>query len=45
MIDKLWEDEGDLSRRFLVEIYSEVKGLKLPWDDYQKSKRDDEKDD
>lgn len=41
MIDKLWEDEGDLSRRSLVEIYSEVKGSQLPWDDYRKTKYDE----
>ena len=34
-IDKMWEDEGDLNRRTLVEIYSKVKGEKLPWDDYR----------
>ena len=42
MIDKLWEDEGDLSRRSLVEIYAEVKGKKLPWDNYRKAKYDEE---
>lgn len=41
MIDKLWEDEGDLSRRSLVEIYSEVKGSQLPWDNYKKAKYDE----
>lgn len=41
MIDKLWEDEGDLSRRSLVEIYSEVKGFQLPWDNYRKAKYDE----
>lgn len=41
MIDKLWEDEGDLSRRSLVEIYSEVKGSQLPWDNYRKAKYDE----
>ena len=40
MIDKMWEDEGDLSRRALVDIYSEVKGEKLPWDSYKKAKYD-----
>ena len=40
MIDKLWEDEGDLSRRSLVEIYSAVKGSQLPWDNYRKAKYD-----
>lgn len=39
-IDKLWEDEGDLTRRSLVEIYTEVKGEKLPWDTYKKAKYD-----
>ena len=34
-IDKMWEDEGDLNRRTLVDIYSKVKGEKLPWDDYR----------
>lgn len=42
MIDKLWEDEGDLSRRSLVEIYAEVKGQKLPWDNYRKAKYGEE---
>lgn len=41
MIDKLWEDEGDLSRRSLVEIYVEVKGSQLPWDNYRKAKYDE----
>lgn len=41
MIDKLWEDEGDLSRRSLVEIYTEVTGEKLPWDNYRKAKYDE----
>ena len=41
MIDKLWEDEGDLSRRSLVEIYSAVKGSQLPWDNYRKAKYDE----
>lgn len=42
MIDKMWEDEGDLSRRALVDIYYEVKKERLPWDEYKKSKYDDE---
>ena len=41
VIDKFWEDEGDLSRRALVKIYEEVKGKKLPWDDYRKAKYDE----
>lgn len=42
MIDKLWEDEGDLSRRSLVEIYAEEKGKRLPWDTYKKAKYDED---
>ena len=41
VIDKFWEDEGDLSRRALVEIYAEVKGKRLPWDGYRKAKYDE----
>lgn len=37
-IDKMWEDEGDLSRRALVETYYEVKGERLPWDQYRQAK-------
>ncbi|WP_317380655.1 DNA phosphorothioation system sulfurtransferase DndC [uncultured Intestinimonas sp.] len=42
VIDKMWEDEGDLSRRALVEIYEKIKGKKLPWDIYKKAKYDSE---
>lgn len=42
MIDKMWEDEGDLTRRSLVEIYYKVKGTRLPWDHYKRAKYDDE---
>ena len=42
MIDRLWEDEGDLSRRALVELYYEETGSKLPWDEYKKAKYDSE---
>lgn len=34
-IDLLWDNEGDLSRRSLVTIYSLVKGKQLPWDEYK----------
>ena len=34
-IDKTWDDEGDLSRRTLVDLYYEIKGQHLPWDDYK----------
>lgn len=32
-IDQIWEKEGDLSRRRLVDIYSDVMGEQLPWDE------------
>lgn len=34
-IDMLWDNEGDLSRRKMVEIYHTVKGSRLPWDSYK----------
>jgi len=34
-IDILWDREGDLTRRSLVDIYAEVTGKKLPWDQYK----------
>lgn len=34
-IDSLWDNEGDLSRRKLVEIFHAVKGFRLPWDSYK----------
>lgn len=34
-IDALWDSEGDLTRRCLVETYFEVKGERLPWDSYK----------
>ena len=34
-IDIMWDQEGDLSRRCLVDIYSSVTGKKLPWDQYK----------
>jgi len=42
MIDKLWEDEGDLTRRALVDIYYEVKHTRLPWDQFKHAKYDKE---
>jgi len=42
MIDKLWEDEGDLSRRALVDVYYEVRGTRLPWDQFKHAKYDEE---
>lgn len=41
MIDKIWDDEEDLSHRELVNLYHEVTGEKLPWDDYKKPVFDD----
>lgn len=34
-IDKMWASEGDLYRRTLVETYYEIKGERLPWDQYR----------
>ena len=34
-IDIMWDSDGDLTRRRLVEIYSEVTGKTLPWDPYK----------
>ena len=34
-IDEIWDKEGDLSRRKLVDIYRDIKGKSLPWDDYK----------
>lgn len=41
-IDKIWEKEGDLSRRRLIEIYYEEMGEKLPWHDLKVSLYSDE---
>lgn len=35
MIDYMWEQDGDLTRRTLVDIYFEIKGTRLPWDEYK----------
>ena len=35
MIDTIWDTEGDLSRRALVDIYYEVFGTRLSWDEYK----------
>lgn len=34
-IDEIWDEELDLSRRTLVELYYELTGEKLPWYDYK----------
>lgn len=41
-IDQMWENEGDLSRRALVETYYEVRGERLPWDRFKHAKYDEE---
>lgn len=41
-IDKMWEKEGDLTRRALVNTYYEVKGVRLPWDQYKHAKYDED---
>lgn len=35
-IEKIWDDELDLSRRTLVDIYEDVFGEKLSWDNFKK---------
>ena len=42
VIDKMWDEEGDLSCRRLVDSYYKVKGKKLPWDDYKTPRFDPE---
>lgn len=41
-IDKMWDEEGDLTCRKLVDIYYDVKGIKLPWDEYKVPRFDNE---
>ena len=36
-IDEMWDKDGDVTRRTLVDIYSSVKGEKLPWDEFKTS--------
>lgn len=42
VIDKMWDEEGDLTGRTLVDTYSKVKGRKLPWDEYKAPRFDNE---
>lgn len=42
IIDKIWDDEEDLTHRTLVDLYSKIMGEKLPWDDYKKPMFDKE---
>ena len=41
-IDEIWDQELDLSRRVLVELYKEITGEKLPWYDYKEPLIDSE---
>ncbi len=36
-IDEIWDNELDLSRRALVDLYYELTGNRLPWDDYKEA--------
>lgn len=40
-IDNIWQEEHDLKRTTLVNIYYEVMGEKLPWHDFKKPVFDD----
>ena len=42
IIDTLWDLEGDLSRRTLVNMYYEIFGEKLKWDEYKEPLYDEE---
>lgn len=35
-IDQIWDEEQDLTRRVMVDLYYEETGEKLPWDDLKK---------
>lgn len=35
VIDSMWDSEGDLSRRCMVDIYYDIKGERLSWDKYK----------
>lgn len=35
VIDSMWDSEGDLSRRCLVDIYYDIKDQRLSWDKYK----------
>ena len=41
-IDTIWDSEGDLTRRKLVDIYYDVYKKKLPWDEYKEPLYDSE---
>ncbi|MGE5474815.1 MAG: DNA phosphorothioation system sulfurtransferase DndC [Ignavibacteriales bacterium] len=35
-IDEIWDNEGDLSKRMLVDTFRKVKNKELPWDKFKK---------
>lgn len=41
-IDKIWDDELDLTRQTLVNLYYDIMGQKLPWHDLKKPLFDEE---
>jgi len=41
-IDEIWDDELDLSRKTLVELYEKITGKKLPWHGYKEPLLDQE---
>lgn len=41
-IDEIWDEELDLSRRTLVELYKDETGIKLPWYNYKEELVDKE---
>lgn len=40
-IDQIWDEEEDMSRRVLVELYYEEMGVRLPWDSLKRPAFDD----
>lgn len=42
VIDQMWDNEGDLTKRLLVDIYYDVFGTRLPWDKYKEPLFDEE---
>lgn len=41
-IDEIWDNELDLSRRTLVNLYFDLMGERLPWDEYKEALIDEE---
>lgn len=41
-IDRIWDDEEDLTHRTLVDLYYRIMDERLPWDDYKKPMFDKE---